>query len=92
MNSHHNHSKIAVAASLAVSITYTICTLLVAIFPSKALQIYYSIMHLAAHEQMKIQITIANFLTGLITLTIFSFVLAYLIDYFHCMISARTRK
>lgn len=83
MNS--NLNKLAAAASLAVGTTYTVCTILVIVFPKQALQLVASLMHMTSLALFDpyYQVTFSNFIAGLLLLMTFSFVLVWLTGFIY---------
>lgn len=67
--------KLAFSAALSVSIVYSILTLLHVIWPEKTLKFFASVHHLKSIAPLQPEVTITNYVTGLI----FSFVIVYLI-------------
>lgn len=85
-------NKFAAAASLAVGTTYTMCTILVIIFPLRALQLVASLMHMnsLALFEPYYQVTAANFIAGLLLLMTFSFVIVWLAGFFYGLIDKKS--
>lgn len=84
-------SKFAAAASLAVGTTYTLCTILVIIFPTQALQLVASLMHMNSLVLFEpyYHVTASNFIAGLLLLMVFSFVIVWLTGFMYSLLNKK---
>ncbi|OGY43061.1 MAG: hypothetical protein A2729_03790 [Candidatus Buchananbacteria bacterium RIFCSPHIGHO2_01_FULL_39_14] len=79
-----NTQGFALATAGVMAIIYLLCTLVVALWPNLALQLFGSLIHLVNLEKaVDIRLTSAGFISGLLQAVIYTYIGAWLVAWLH---------